>query len=173
MNDFNNDDDSLNYNNKISKKKKDRLTKAEKNKKRDKNIKLFEKSKIKSLTDIIKEIDDAPTIMKNLEAEEKLRELNKQISMTKKAARKSSTAVVGAYTAESGMNYLEAGSVPLTDELKGSLRQVLPKGTPINDQVEKMRSDGLLMLMNRRKRRAQEKPHGAEKIKWIAKYKYV
>jgi regulator of replication initiation timing len=64
----------------------------------------------------------------------------------------------------------EINAVPLSDELKGSLRRLTPRGGHIIDRVEEMRRAGELVGRDR-KRRRNEKPHGARRVVWVPKYK--
>ena len=71
------------------------------------------------------------------------------------------------------MSYDDVSTVPLTDELKGSLRAMRPKGVASVLQKATMLAAGDLMAKDRRKRRVYEKPHGAKRIKYVARYKYT
>jgi len=72
----------------------------------------------------------------------------------------------------SSLTYEEAACVPLSDELHGSLRQVVPKGNRAKDHQNNMVSAGITSTSLRRNRRAYEKPHASKNIKWIPKYHY-
>lgn len=70
------------------------------------------------------------------------------------------------------MDLYDIGTVPLSDELGGGLRTVLPKGTALTLQANSMARSGDLTLPGRRNRRSYEKPHAPSRIAWHAKYKY-
>jgi len=83
-----------------------------------------------------------------------------------------SAKVVARKLAALAMDYEEVGAIPLTDELLGGLRTVTPKGVALAQRVTAMRSSGDLPVAERRTRRAHEKPHGARRLAYHAKYKY-
>lgn len=87
-------------------------------------------------------------------------------------ASKSSAKVLARKLAAESMDYEEVAAIPLSDELGGSLRTVLPKGVPLNQRAAAMRKAGDIAAVDRRTRRAHEKPHAARRIAWHAKYKY-
>lgn len=139
-----------------------KLTRAQRNKIRFRKAKSYQELKQKQELRILKEIDNSAKILDSLEQKE-LRSLRKkELEELKKAE----TALDS-----SRLTYEEAGAVPLTDELKGSLRQITAKGMLVGDKVHEMRDKGQLMKRDK-KRKHFEAPHGAEKIVWIPKYKY-
>jgi hypothetical protein len=71
------------------------------------------------------------------------------------------------------MRYEEGASVPLSDELTGSLRTVVPKGLPVSERAARLRDRGLLAdpAFQRRKRKVHEKPHKPRALVWHPKYK--
>ncbi len=71
------------------------------------------------------------------------------------------------------LTYEDAATVPLSDELTGSLRTIIPKGVAVLDHTMHMRQSGDLATRDRRKRKAYEKPHGDKNVVWIPKYKAV
>jgi hypothetical protein len=138
------------------------LTRAQRNKIKARNLAVHKKGKKKAEKDILKTIDVLPHVIRALEEDDKYKEEMKKLRELKKKEA----------LEDSSMTYEEAGAVPLSDELRGSLRSIKPKGSLLKGQVSRMRNTGDLMATDRRKRKTVEKPHAAEKIKWIPKYKY-
>lgn len=106
-------------------------------------------------------------IKKNLKQEEAEQAAQRKIKEAleverKKAEEEEKTKRLRAY---------EVAAVPLSDELQGSLRAMKPKGAPTMDTMQAMIASGETRGAFERKRRAYEKPHGAKRIKWFAKYK--
>lgn len=83
-----------------------------------------------------------------------------------------SAKVVARKLSTQSMSYEEIGAIPLSDELGGGLRTVLPKGVALSHHASAMRQSGDLAAIDRRTRRAHEKPHGPRRTAWHAKYKY-
>jgi hypothetical protein len=111
---------------------------------------------------VLKELDALPKHIKAVEENEKRLETKKSYTaLLKENAAKETPS----------MTYVEAEAVPLSDELGGSLRTIVPKGRAVVDQTNAMRDAGELTARDRR-RRTREKPHAGKKIKWVAKYKY-
>jgi hypothetical protein len=142
--------------------KMEKLTRAQRNKIKARRLATFESNKEAADKMILKGLDRLPDVLKSIEAEEKRRADMKAF----REAQKKETAEKGALSKE------EAVLVPLSDELRGSLRTVLPKGCAVKDQARSMRVNGDLMAQDRRTRKAYEKPHASKQIKWHAKYKY-
>lgn len=144
-----------------------KLTKAQKNKKRAQKAAKFaaslEETEKQKKIDIhrIKRIKQEVTQeAKDAEAQRKLKEVLEQ----QKAQEAEEDRV-------KRLKDYEISSVPLSDELNGSLRQIKPKGVPVVDQMQSMISAGETRAAFERKRRAYEKPHGSKRVKWFAKYK--
>lgn len=138
------------------------MTRAQRNKIRDKNISKDERGRIQEEKRLLKELDALPKHIKAVEEDEKRIETKKSfVALLKENAAKEAQ----------GMTYVEAEAVPLSDELGGSLRTIIPKGRAIVDQTNAMRDAGELTARDRRRRR-REKPHAPKNIKWVAKYKY-
>mmetsp|Transcript_56016 Transcript_56016/g.98224 ORF Transcript_56016/g.98224 Transcript_56016/m.98224 type:complete len:245 (-) Transcript_56016:95-829(-) len=76
-------------------------------------------------------------------------------------------------TAPKSLDYDDIGTVPLSDELGGGLRTVIPKGVALVQREQSMRKSGDVMEQDRRTRRAHEKPHAGRRTAWHAKYKYT
>jgi nucleolar protein 53 len=158
-----NDDNNGIENTSKSKKVPKKLTTAQRNKKRLRNIQSFEQSKIDSEKSVLEEIEKMiPAITKEIEKEEKTRQLNAELRKLNKSKGVDTTA----------MSLRDVSYVPLSDELHGSLRAVKPKGSIIYEHVASMETSGELGKKNTRKRRKTEKPHAEMKVKWHAKYKY-
>ena len=157
------DDDDVDGTEQPTKRRKmEKLTRAQRNKIKARNIATFESNKEAADKMILKGLDRLPEVLKSIEAEEKRRANMKAF----REAQKKETTEKGALSKE------EAVLVPLSDELRGSLRTILPKGCAVKDQARSMRVSGDLMAQDRRKRKAYEKPHASKQIKWHAKYKY-
>lgn len=138
------------------------LTRVQKNKKRLRSVIKQESLQEKVEASILKSIDRLPIVLKSIEMEEEHRTAVKSANLLKKTVALDSTA----------MTYDEAGLVPLTDELSGSMRTIIPKGCCIVDRVKTMTRVGDVTNKSKRKRRAYEKPQTGKNIKWFPKYKY-
>jgi Nop53 (60S ribosomal biogenesis) len=148
---------------KLSRRRGAKLTRAQRNKMRARKIADHHASIANVDKQILKDINSIPSIIRDIDAEEKhcvaeleLKKLLKEESL-----------------AADNMTYEEAGIVPLSDELTGSLRTLLPKGVLVKSLESDMRKSGKLMEARRRARRKDEHPHGAKNIRWIDKYKYT
>eukprot|EP01041_Mallomonas_annulata_P003257 gene3257-6444_t len=144
-------------------KQKVKLTKAQRNKIRNRKEKEFKVLQNNINKNILKSIDTIPKIIKDITTIELQAESKAMLRKAQDESRNDTSA----------MTYEDAGSVPLSDELLGSLRCLRPKGNIIKDQVSKMRISKDMMDVDRRKRTKYEKPHGGKRIKWVAKYKYT
>lgn len=76
-------------------------------------------------------------------------------------------------SAPKSLDYDDIGTVPLSDELGGGLRTIIPKGVALTQREQSMRKAGDVMEQDRRTRRAHEKPHAGRRTSWHAKYKYT
>lgn len=146
-----------------SRRKSSKLTRAQRNKIRDRNIAGFQAHRDKADKLILKSISSIPAILRDIDAEEgrRLAEQELRRVLKEEAGR----------TRE--MSYAEAGAVPLTDELGGSLRTLLPKGVLVKALEADMRLRGELATAGRRAMRKGDQPHGARNLRWVAKHKYV
>ena len=144
-----------------------KLTRAQRNKLRTKRISGYEKSLADQQKALEKELSLLPKHIKKLEDDEAKKQAKKEFREAQKLAR-----IEAEEIAKTSMTYEDAGTVPLTDELRGSLRQMQPKGIALNDQSALMTATGDLMSRDRRTRRKSEKPHAGKKVKWIPKYKH-
>jgi hypothetical protein len=72
------------------------------------------------------------------------------------------------------MSYHEAGEVPLSDELSGSLRRIIPKGSGLNNTVSKLKSTGALQFRDKFNRRKGDNTLRQQKrVVWVARHKYT
>lgn len=157
------DDDEDVNGTKKSRKQREKMTKAQRNKQKARNIAKYEEEKIRLEKIKEKQANNVGTLLKEVRREE---EEVKSIKEAKKA-KKQETDEMNMYA----MTYQEAGTIPLSDELSGSLRQIIPKGIPLVSMENEMRRQGDLSERDRRNRRAYEKPHASERVVWVPKYK--
>lgn len=146
-----------------SRRKGSKFTRAQRNKMRTRKIKSFAELKQKQELSLLKEIDSSGKILESIEKEEESERKRRELLELQKAEE--------AVRDAARLSYAEAAAVPLSDELRGSLRQITAKGLRIGDKVNEMRSNGQLSKRDR-KRKHFEAPHGASKLVWIPKYKY-
>ncbi|KAJ1432250.1 hypothetical protein B484DRAFT_447929 [Ochromonadaceae sp. CCMP2298] len=140
-----------------------KFTRAQRNKIRARNIAGFELSKAATEKGLLNSINQLPRMLKLLEQEQ-------QAQQTAKALRKDKMELT-ASTAGKALTLDDVGAVPLSDELGGGLRTVIPKGVALSERVGAMRKTGDLSLPDRRKRRAYENPHAPQRLVYHAKYK--
>jgi len=155
------DDDSHNTPEPLSQKKPKQVTRAKKNRRKRATLALREKTQADLNKKILDAIDQLPRILKDLSAEEKLRS-GRQAEMAAKKRK-----------LDEGLSYEQVAEVPLSDELKGNLRQLRPKGSLLSGSLEQLRSVGRATkrkLPGQAKR--HDKPHAGKNIVWHAKYKY-
>ena len=147
------------------KKQKSKLTTAERNRKRDNKQKLFKEAQEKKKKVLLKDLSDGvlPSLVKDIKKKE-----NKNAEL-KQQKKKELLLLKQTQEQESltKLTYDEAGQIPLSDELNGSLRQMIPKGNRVKDFVTWKVQTGEAMPKDRRKRRAYERPHGRQNVKWI------
>jgi len=139
-------------------------TKAQRNRERRRKDLEAEKSLELAGKNALKTIDQLPKIVKSIEKEEQkaaaLREL-------RKVQRQSAVDVTA-------MSYHEAGEVPLSDELSGSLRRIIPKGSGLNNTVSKLKSTGALQFRDKFNRRKGDNTLRQQKrVVWVARHKYT
>lgn len=156
------DDDNVTGGRKLSRRRlKGKLTRAVRNKQKARKLATYEHEKEGIDKSILKSIEQLPMVLKSIDADEKRLANAKAF----REAQKNKAVEEGALSAE------EAVLVPLSDELRGSLRTILPKGCAVKDQARNMRVNGDLTARDR-KRKTFEKPHQSKNLKWHAKYKY-
>jgi len=141
-----------------------KLTRTERNKIRNRKAMAFDKSIRDQQKELLNSITNIPKILKEIRSDEQQNELNNLLRQQQQHRE---------LCMEKGMSYEEAGAIPLTDELDGSLRTLIPKGLPLQDQIIRMRNTGDLMRTDRRSRKVRDVPHKGKRVKWVAKYKYV
>jgi hypothetical protein len=164
------EDDEANPNrNRLSRRLRSKFTRAQRNKLRTRREENYGKNRDKMEADMLKSINTVPTILKALNVDKQVQQNRKAVA----AAHAKEKLLQEQHMETTGMTYQEAGAIPLSDELQGSLRQMKPKGVLLNEEVSKLQKAGDMMEQDRRKRRKGEKPHGQEKIRWVAKHKYV
>lgn len=162
------DDDSMDSTNNSStaiterKKLQTKYTRAQRNRIKARSIAKASKSIELLDSNILQSIDNLPSILKEINKKEEYLELRKTIIPEPEID--SNILSLG---------YEDVGTVPLSDEIGGGLREVIPKGTSLVDRAVTMRRTGDLNVQNKRARRAYEKPHAAKRVVWVAKYKYV
>jgi hypothetical protein len=148
----------------IRKKKQVKFTRAQRNKIKTRNALTFEVNKDKFEKDLNKSIDSLPFVLRTLASEEQIQETRQQMKQNNKQRAEDEKLV-------HSLSYEDARAVPLTDELTGSLRTIIPKGVAVLDRTLQMRLSGDLSLRDRRKRKAYEKPHADKNVVWVPKYK--
>lgn len=150
-----------------SRRKAQRLTKAQKNKLRNRRIEAYAQGQKKEEQQLLHTIDsDLPSLCRELEQQEAETQLRRSLRlhvMEQRANEQRQTL--------KRLTYEEAATVPLSEELSGSLRAVVPKGIPLQLQQVAMRKSGDAADPRRRNRRAYEKPHASKRVVWIPKYK--
>jgi hypothetical protein len=148
----------------LQKKQPERKTRTQRNKEKNRSLRQYELHQRQKEKRFLKSIHNAPKVAKEIEkvaTEQEIKRVALQnlIKQTKEEE-------------DQQLTYAEAGVVPLTDELNGSLRMIKPKGVAVVEQVNSMVKSGDMMAKNRRRRRQGEYPFGPRKVKWIPKYKY-
>lgn len=163
------DDEANPTGHRLSRRLRSKFTKAQRNKLRARKESDYEQKKAKLGAKLLKSINTVPHLLKVLDSEKELKENRKAV----KDAYEKERLEQEEHMRTTGLSYEEAGAIPLSDELQGTLRQMKPKGVLINEEVSKLRNSGEVMKRDRRKRRAYEKPHADKKVKWVARHKYV
>lgn len=115
--------------------------------------------------ELLKSIDKVDKILKESLKEEKLKEQKRKVRETKRQQELHANSMMV------GITESEISSIPLTDELHGNLRSIIPKGISIQDRTNALLEKGEFSSRSRKSRKV-ENPHGARRVKWIAKYKY-
>jgi len=147
----------------LRKRKNRKRTKAELNKKRRRNIANFNALQEQRQKVILTAIEEIPILLSQIDENELEREKNKLMAVS--SAKSDLT--------ESQLTYDEAGTVPLTEEISGSIRRIKPLGNNLKLHLSHMMENGDVMKKGRRARRAYEQPHAGKKVRWVARYKYV
>jgi Nop53 (60S ribosomal biogenesis) len=157
------DDDAKDAESKTGRKKKlEKKTQAQRNKERrrkDADQKLTSEQRQKQM---LKTISQLPVLLKQAEAEERKAKALRELREIKALASAD----------DSALSYDESGSVPLSDELSGSLRRIIPKGSTITNAVAKLKTTGAIQFRDKLKRKKGDTLNKTKKVKWVAKYKY-
>jgi hypothetical protein len=163
----NNSADESNPASKFKKKVPRALTKTDRNKRRAKKYAKYLASLENMEKMKLKDIEKIKQFLREMEEESKIQEVEKEIKASKLAAK-----VMKIEEDKKALKVYEVNSVPLSDELQGSLRCLKPKGVAVAEQLQGMIESGEARAAFTRTRRPFEKPHGPKRIKWIPKYKY-
>ena len=150
--------------NRLSRKERNRKTRAQLNKQRKLKKEEFLLQQQKEREKMERAVNNMPTLLKQYT---KKLENNAKEKIAIKHLKEETAAF------NNVIDYHEAGNVPLSDELNGSLRKIKPKGVVIKNQIHKMITSGDVMSRDRRIRHHHEKPHGEKRQVWIPKYKYT
>lgn len=144
------------------------VTRSKKNKRRKRNEEMYHRVQSKINEDLLASIDQLPKILDDMTKEVQHRKAHRAVV----AARKETNGKGREGSAV--LTYEEAVEVPLTDELGGGLRQLLPKGLALRSRLRELSRKGLVTPLRKKGRGkvAHVKPHAAKKIIWHAKYKY-
>jgi hypothetical protein len=149
----------------VSKRSRRALTQADKNRKKRRKVAEFEKAQNKSKQRLLNSINSVDKINAKLDRSEQqneeLREIKKQ-RLEKGSAEADGTS--------NTLKISDVASVPLSDELGGSLRAVIPRGSRIKDQVHALIGAGMANQKAARNKK-HNKPHAGPNIKWFPKYK--
>lgn len=143
--------------------KNNRLTTAQKNKRRTMKLAQQELEKTKKQGLILNTIDQIKTYQAELQAKEEKSKVKKEIREQLLAAKKQ--------LEDNSLTNQDVSTIPLSDELNGSLRTLIPKGIAVVDRTNSMLKAEKLTKKSRQLRKHGENPHGAKRIKWYPKYK--
>lgn len=162
--DEDNEDEDLEYNGALRKNRKQRvLTKAERNKRRERKHAQHIASQQEQRKQQLKDLNRLGRLQEEIDAEEAESNFKQQLKEAELAQAAANT--------NPELPVHDVNAIALSDELHGSLRQMIPKGTAVSERLQSMISAGEAAAPFSRKRRAYEKPHAAKRIKWFAKYK--
>lgn len=138
-------------------------TKAQRNRATRRQELTNEEVKEKVLKRLHKSIDASATILKSIETHEEKTLRTKEARDEKKK--------VDMEARRTALSYEEAGSVPLSDELGGSLRTIVPKTVALRERARRMKDNGELGVKRTKGKKKHDKPHGSSDLVWIPKYK--
>jgi hypothetical protein len=145
-----------------SRRRNGKLTTAQRNKQRRLKRQSHEEIQAREEKRVTKDIARTELFIKAIENEYKKTEAKKQL--------KELHSIQHSTVDTTALHDDEVKAVPLSDELRGSLRRLTPRGGQITDRVEEMRRNGELSSRDR-KRKHFEKPHGSRRVVWVPKYK--
>lgn len=161
------EDDEDDETDKKKKRLKSKITKSERNRKREHKERTFLENQTRKEKTLLKSIGTATTLVKGISKIQKLKSTKKL-----EAEKRKLETEVKQKDRLLNMSYDDAGQVPLSDELGGSLRTMIPKGNRAKDLMKWKIEKGDMLQKGARKRRAYEKPHAKKKIKWISSIKH-
>ena len=134
-----NDDDENDNTNGFSNPRSKPKNRAQRNKERARKVLEYEKSRERLELQVLGEVEKIPLLLKEIEKDERERALKKALKNNKQSTL-------------STLTYEEAGLIPLSDELNGSLRRIKPKGAGIKIRANDMKTNGDLVTEGKRKR---------------------
>jgi hypothetical protein len=154
-------------------KAKGKLTKAERNKIRNRRDAEFALRKTQSAKELVKQLNMLPTIVKQIRKSDRTEK--EAADQARKEKEEAAALKLHMEKTHEVMSHREAGAVPLSDELGGSIRTIRVKhGMLLKEEVDKLETAGEMNVFQRRRRRGGEKnPFAGKNVKWIPKYKYV
>lgn len=141
----------------------EKMSVAQRNKQKAHKALLTQHKSDKALKGIEKQIENWPSILKAVEKTEKLAEKKRTLKRTKKEASESEK--------KSAVTYEESADVPLSDELGGSLRTLIPKGSNVKTMSRNYDGAGKTTKKNNTNNKKGQHPHRAPNVKWIARHR--
>ena len=165
-NDMDENDNNHDSNHIIKSKLKERMTRSQRNKQKLGRLKQTKVSKRIQEKNLSKSINNLHSIIKDINKNEKLNNIKKELQILQKNE-------LEIKNNQTVFTYKESNQIPLTDELKGNLRLIKPKGLSSMIQQQNLLKNNLFIPKNRRKSRKYEHPHGAKRLVWIPKHKYT
>lgn len=149
--------------NKDKKTKKEKLSVAQRNKQKAHRALLTQHKSEKALKGIDKQIENWPSILKAVEKGKKQTDKKRAEVKCKKEASKKEE--------KSALSYEESADVPLSDELGGSLRTLIPKGSNVKTMSRNYDGAGKTVKKNNTNNKKGRHPHRAPNVKWIARHR--
>ena len=140
-------------------------TRAERNKEREKKAAASIRAQEAEVRLLNKGLANVPKLIEAMQKKKEMQHASKLLKASQKAAQ----AIEDAHA----LSYAEAGLVPLSDELGGSLRTLVPKGNTTSTMQRGLVAAGEATGKDHRRRKVGEHPHKPKNIKWVAKHKYV
>ena len=142
---------------------KEKKTRAQRNKERKRKDIEAGRSQEQGEKKLLKAIEQLPTLIKSIEKEEQKAAALRELRKVQAQSSLDTTA----------LSYEDAGAVPLTDELSGSLRRVIPKGSNLTSAVGKFKSTGAFQFRDKFKRKKGDTMQKTRRRVWVAKHKYT
>ena len=140
-------------------------TRAERNKERQKKAAASIRAQEAEVRLLNKGLANVPKLIEAMQKKKEMQHASKLLKASQKAAQ--------AIEDAQALSYSEAGLVPLSDELGGSLRTLVPKGNTTSTMQRGLVAAGEATGKDHRRRKVGEHPHKPKNIKWVAKHKYV